>query len=235
MELSQSYDRDYEFCGLVVLTWVIFFIIFFLNFILKHWVDWELTFIISFWFTFIGLSQSHNLGHEFFRLARLTQIFVCCFFNWIFVFKFLPSIFGWLIIEIYNLFLFNFNEFISIYWPDFDRLTRVDSGHFLSFFIWILFVFFLVFFLSKSSFNIELIGIKFHNLYQFVFYEVLIVSRSKSWVWSVDSCSFLSSFFHWFSFNFIHQYWTDWKLSFIIYFDLFLMSLSQSHDLDLIG
>jgi hypothetical protein len=94
MELSQSYDRDYEFCGLVVLTGVIFLIIFFLNFILKHWVDWELTFIISFWFTFIGLSQSHNLGHEFFRLARLTQIFVCCFFNWIFVFKFLPSIFG---------------------------------------------------------------------------------------------------------------------------------------------
>jgi len=41
---------------------------------------------------------------------------------------------------------------------------------------------------------------------------------------------FLCLFFHHFFFNFIIQYWNNWKLSFIICFDLLFIRLSSSHN-----
>lgn len=72
IELSRSYDLS---CKFDILTRVFlgpFLIDFFSNFILQYQVDWELSFIIYFDLLSIGLSQSHNQGHEF---DTLTQVF----------------------------------------------------------------------------------------------------------------------------------------------------------------
>jgi len=44
--------------------------------------------------------------------------------------------------------------------------------------------------------------------------------------------AFLGFFFNLFIFNFIFQYWVDWKLGFIIFFNLFSIGLSWSHNPD---
>jgi hypothetical protein len=52
----------------------------------------------------------------------------------------------------------------------------------------------------------------------------------ESWVGWVNSRYFLVFFKIDFFFNFIHQYWVDWKLCFIIYFDFLYMGLFKPYD-----
>jgi hypothetical protein len=48
---------------------VLFLIIIFFNFILQHWVDWELDILICFDLLYIGLSWSNDLDREFSKLT----------------------------------------------------------------------------------------------------------------------------------------------------------------------
>jgi hypothetical protein len=102
-----------------------------LNSIIQHCFNWKLSFmiVVFFFLLYIGLSWSYNPGHEFCELTKLTQFFfiliehICLQFH--------PSILDWLRIELYNFFHFAFYIVISISWPGFGRLTRVDSSYFL--------------------------------------------------------------------------------------------------------
>jgi len=108
-------------------------------------------------------------------------------------------------IKFHNLF---FIFFIMLFEPHDLRimlkgLTRVYSDCFLCLiFNW----FFFQFYYSI----LDRLGIKFYNLFLFTFYEDILVS------WPIKS------FFIFFNFKF--QYWFDWELDFIIYFDYFLWS-----------
>ena len=114
-------------------------------------------------------------------------------------------------IKFHNLF---FIFFIILFEPHDLRimlkgLTRVYSDCFLCLiFNW----FFFQFYYSI----LDRLGIKFYNLFLFTFYEDILVS------WPIKL------FFIFFNFNF--QYWFDWELDFIIYFDLLSMKLSKSHN-----
>jgi hypothetical protein len=50
-----------------------FFNWFFFDFIIQHWVNWEMSFIIYLDFFSIGLSWSHDEGHEFSRLTQAAR------------------------------------------------------------------------------------------------------------------------------------------------------------------
>jgi hypothetical protein len=64
-----------------------------------------------------------------------------------------------------------------------DRLTRV----------------FFLFFFIEFFFNISWLKIRLHNLLYFVFYKVILVSWSKTWVWLVDpSHEYFYVIFYWF-------------------------------------
>jgi hypothetical protein len=105
---------------------------------------------------------------------------------------------------LYNLFWFDLYEVIPILWPK----SWLWQG------------------------NIGLSEFFFFCL--FVFYEVILVSWPISWVWrfnQVDLSLFLYLYFIDLFFNFILQHWVDWELSFILYFNLLFMELSESHDL----
>ena len=52
-----------------VIFFVLFLIVFFFNFILYYWIDWELGFIIYFDLLYMKLSWSYDLGYGFGRLA----------------------------------------------------------------------------------------------------------------------------------------------------------------------
>ena len=96
----------------------------------------------------------------------------------------------------------------------------------------VLFVFFLIYYFFQFYLSmLYWLWIEFHNLYWFAFYWVISVSWSRfdrlNWV---DSGFFLS-LFNCFLFNFIFKYWVDWELIFNMFFDLFYIRLSLSHDL----
>ena len=73
--------RLHEFCGLVTLTCVFFiiFLIYFLNFILRHLGWLRIGFHNFFYLLSMGLSQSHDLGHKSCGLVWLTQGFFVLF------------------------------------------------------------------------------------------------------------------------------------------------------------
>jgi hypothetical protein len=62
--------------------------------------------------------------------------------------------------------------------------------------------------------TLGLLGIKIHNFFQFIFYEIILVSLSKSRVWRVNlvDSSFFFLFLINFFFSFILQYWVNWEL-----------------------
>jgi uncharacterized membrane protein len=64
--------------------------IFFLDFNIQYWIYWKWSFIIFFYLLCIKLSQSHDLDHEFNKLA---QVELGCFFNQFFLFHL--STLGW--------------------------------------------------------------------------------------------------------------------------------------------
>ena len=73
---------------LVNLSWFSFFeLIFFFNFILQYWIDWELNFITYFNLFYIELFQSYDPGYSFDRLTWVVS-FLVSFFNWFFYFIF---------------------------------------------------------------------------------------------------------------------------------------------------
>ena len=75
--------------------------------------------------------------------------------------------------------------------------------------------------------------IRLHNLFQFAFYEVISITWHKLRLWQINSgwLIFFCLLFIDFFFNLVLQYWIDWKLIFIVYFGLFSIRLSQSHNL----
>jgi hypothetical protein len=85
-------------------------------------LDWSRIKLYNlFWFVFYEVIPVSWLG--WFLVSFLIDLF-------------LISSFGWLGIQLHNLFWFDFYRVILISWFRFDRLTRVDSTHFL---YWILF------------------------------------------------------------------------------------------------
>jgi hypothetical protein len=125
----------------------------------------------------------------------------------------------------------------SIYIP--IILVTIDKSHNLCCgfggLTWLSWVFFFNwYFFLISSFNIELIDNYTHDLFWFVFYEVILISWFESRIWRVNSVdsSFFFNFVNWCFFNFIFQHWVDYELDLIIYFCLFSMRLSRSYDLD---
>jgi len=125
---------------------------FFLNFILQHWVDWELSFVICFDMLSMRLFQSHDSSHKFGGLTLVDPSsflypFLINFFLYFvfqhFVDKKMSFIFFFLILLSIRLSFFHDSG------RGFGKLTRVNMSYFFgSFFNW----FFLV-----SSFNIEFI------------------------------------------------------------------------------
>jgi len=95
----------------------------------------------------------------------------------------------------------------------------------------------LVFFFQFYALILGLIGIRFYNMFWFIFYGVIMISWPGfvrlTWVDSDYFFLFLIDFFstslfdvelidNWISyiffFKFILQYWVDWKLDFIMFF-----------------
>jgi hypothetical protein len=92
------------------------------------------------------------------------------FFVVLFFIEFYFSTLGWLGIELHNLSQF---YFIMLSWShnsshEFNKLTWVDSNHFLG-------IFFINFFLFHPS-ALGLLKIEFCNLFWFAFYKVIMIS-----------------------------------------------------------
>jgi hypothetical protein len=100
----------------------------------------------------------------------------------------------------------------------FGGLTRL-TWVFLPFFNQIFFLFHHSTFYSLKN--------RFHNLFWFAFYEVILVLWSKSHVWQVNSCHFFNFFL---KIDFFSIHWIVQKLCFIIYFNLLDIWRSYPHD-----
>jgi len=101
------------------------------------------------------------------------------------------------------------------------------------FFILILIASF-VFFFKFYPLILDLLNTKLHNLFWFIFYEIILILWPGSWVWGVshvDSGYFFFIFNYYYFLNFIFQYWIDCELDFIILFWFFSIGLSQFHNL----
>jgi len=84
-EVFSIHDSGHEFDRLTRVDSGHFFSIFFLidifsNFILQHWIDWELYFMIYFNLLSIRLSLSYSLDCGFHKLIELTSVIFCYFF-----------------------------------------------------------------------------------------------------------------------------------------------------------
>ena len=127
-EVFQSYDPGCKFYKLAKLTrviFILFLIIFFLNFILQHWVYYGLGFIIVFFMFFLGIIKVLWLRSRVFQVSHINFGFFLSFFNWIFFFNFILQY--WIDWELeFFIFIF-FYRVISISWPGFDRLIIVVS------------------------------------------------------------------------------------------------------------
>jgi len=118
----------------------------------------------------------------------------------------------------------------------FNRLTRVD-------------LVFLVFFFKFHSSTLGWLRVVLHNLFWFSFYGVILRARLRIllvnpcqiellWIcflWGYPGVMTQGHLLCWlrtfFKKQFIIQHCVDWELSFIIYFNLLYMGLSQSYDL----
>jgi len=103
IKLFQFHNLGREFCGLAMLTCVLFFVIF--NFFFPT-SFFKIEFIgnktssLFFDLLFKGLSHAHDPGREFYRLNRSTRFFI-----WIFFFQFYLSTLSWLRIRLYFFYL----------------------------------------------------------------------------------------------------------------------------------
>jgi hypothetical protein len=118
---------------------------FFFNFILQHWVDYELGLMIYFCLVSMRLSWSYDLIYFWFAFYEVISVswlkswvnlidssFFCIFLN-DFFFQFYPSTFGWLWIRPHNLFWFALYEVILILWLG-SRVSWVDPCRLWSFY-----------------------------------------------------------------------------------------------------
>jgi len=131
-----------------------YFLNFFYDFIFQYWVSWELSFIIFFNFLSIELSRYHDSSRGFGRLIWVnSNCFLGYFLNWI---CFSISYFNIGLVENWVLWFFYFLFMWLSQYRDpgrrLGKLTRVDLGNFLGYFL------FVVFF-SNSSINIRLVEI----------------------------------------------------------------------------
>ena len=100
----------------------------FFNFILEYWVDWELNFIIVFWFVLCEVIMVSWLGSRVLKVSYVV-LGIFCFFLIEYIFYFNIG----LIDNLTIIFLFALYGVISVYWP---KLTWVI---FLSLFLFIYF------------------------------------------------------------------------------------------------
>jgi hypothetical protein len=152
------------------------------------------------------LSRFYNLNHTVKLINSgffvLFLIFFLCY----------PSILYWLRIRLHNLFRFAFYEIIMVSWLG-SRVWSIVSG-------WIRWFF--VFFFKLHSSTLGWLGVKFHNLFWFVFYGVISVLWSMfDRLTKVDSTYFLISSFNIGLIN-------NWVYCFLF---IFSIGLSGSHDL----
>jgi len=103
ISLSQTHNPDHDFNTLtrVFFLFLINFIL--LNFVLQHYVNWKLGFVIYFSLLSIRLFLSHDSGHKFDELNLVDSSCFLCLFLTDFFFQFYLSTLGWLRIEFHNL------------------------------------------------------------------------------------------------------------------------------------
>jgi hypothetical protein len=91
MRLTYNHVLNREFNKLTQLTRFFFsfpsWLFFLLNFIIQHWIDWELSFMICFGLLSMRLSISHDSGHGFGGLTMVisSRFLYLFFFNFIFL------------------------------------------------------------------------------------------------------------------------------------------------------
>jgi hypothetical protein len=109
---------------------------FFLKFILQHWVNWELGFIIIFVFAFYRVITVPWPLSRVLRVTKLTQVFFHLFLIEYFFFNLiLQHEVDW---ELYFIFfLFTIYRVISVSWSRLVKLTQVDFGYFLLIFYFV--------------------------------------------------------------------------------------------------
>ena len=121
---------------------------------------------------FIGLLLSHDLDREFYELARLTRGFLSFLFEYVF-FSSISSFNIWLVeIGIYNF----FTCFLWSYLTILTQVWQVNPSWLELFFI------FLIFFQFYPS-TLSGLEIMLHNLFWFVFYDVISVLWPGSYIW----------------------------------------------------
>ena len=144
-------------------SWLEFFFLFlidfFLKFILQHWTNWGLCFMICFNFIFMRLFQSHNSSHVF---DWLMQVDSSCFY--IFFINFFMSLeFG----IYFNLFFIGYLGFMNQAASLISKLGLIRVNFFL-FINWF-------FFKKICPSTLGLLKIEFHNLFWFTFYKVIMI------------------------------------------------------------
>ena len=138
----------------------------------------------------MGLSWSHNLGCEFCRLARLNHVFCHLLIEYFFFTFILQYWVDWKL-DFYKFIWFDFYGVISVSWLRFDRLTRVDSAHF---------VYFLFYFIQFNPSIFGWLRIELYFFILFSFYRVITVSWPGSRVRLINIGSFYL-FFRWIFFQ----------------------------------
>ena len=159
----------------------------------------------------------------------LLVFFFFCFLNLYFFLYFHISIFSLLETGFNNLLWFALSivSSVSLHY----KLKEVVN----SLFIPIMF-FFNCFLFSKSIYyfpNFIFEHLVYWRLGLIIYHSLLYIwlAKSNNSYYGIDELAlFFLSFYNWYFFNFIIQYWVDYELSFMIYFGLFFMRLSRFHD-----
>jgi len=146
---------------------LVFFII---DFNLQHWIYWEWSFVIFYFF--MKLSWSHNSGRGFNMLTMADLSFFFVFILLIFLFHL--SILSWLKNELHNFFYLLFMRLSWYHDLDygFSRLIHVDLGRFYAFFI--------SYFFQLCPSTLGWLKINLHSLFWLSFYRVIMISWSES-------------------------------------------------------
>ena len=179
-----------------------FFFIFLINFILYfHLLKLHLSWNELYGFSWFAIFKDIPVSWPNYRFCKLTltQVFFILLYNVFFLS--ILSLNVWVYWEINFIICFNLLS-MRLSWSynldyGFCRLTQLT---------WVFYPFFYWFFFNFIFQHLSWLGINFHNLFWFVFYEVVTVSWLKLKVWQVNQGWLRFFFYHFlikFFFNFV--------------------------------
>jgi hypothetical protein len=182
---------------------------------LRHWIPFSESFFIRLhvyiYFSFCLLLHLSLLLEIRIVLPNLKSVHLCFYLVII------------LLITIFTL-KYIFNWFLF-----FNFITRhLISFCSLFFYCYFLDSFLIIFFQFHLSIVWQL-GIWLCDFLSLLFYEVILTSWPKSWVWKISLGWLWFFFLMYFFFNFNFQHWVGYVLDFMIFFTFLFMRLSQSH------